>query len=258
MRFLLLIMLFLVCSFSYAQNHTNFSQVDVELDVGQSLPLSNNVSFDVEVSDPESLTKALRNWGNVRVNHVGDDSLTVSLTGQPLFLGKFREQYLANTFVIDIEENSVKDFVSTFKKGVNESVTVSGLTKFVNDYISEPTYVNGFNIASVVADQRSGDCTEYAVLSTALARSLGIPSRIVFGSVILEKKADVVVYGHAWSEVFIDGQWQILDAALYESEAIQHFYLPVGELDNEGPGFSLSMFSLVGRMPIKISELKSL
>jgi len=258
MRFFLLLISFSFCSFSQAQSQTNFSQVSIELDVGQSLPLSNKVSFDVQVADTEGLINVLNSWKNVTAQSIDNESLRVSLIGPPVFSNEFKEQYLANTFVVDIEEESIKEFVSVFNENVNKPLDLLELTKFVNSYISEPTYVNSFNIASVVADQRSGDCTEYAVLSTALARSLGIPSKVVFGSVILEGEDRVIAYGHAWSEVFIDEQWQILDAALYGAQAKQSFYFPVGELSNEGPGFSLSVFELVGRLPIKISRLKNL
>lgn len=54
-----------------------------------------------------------------------------------------------------------------------------------------------------------------------------------------------------------DGQWHIADAAMYQSPARQHFYLPTAALENEGPGYALSMARATALMPIKFANLKN-
>jgi hypothetical protein len=48
------------------------------------------------------------------------------------------------------------------------------------------------------------------MLAAAMVRAVGIPSRVAFGLVYdAENKG---FGGHLWTEVFLDGQWQPLDA----------------------------------------------
>ncbi len=65
--------------------------------------------------------------------------------------------------------------------------------------------------ASEVVRNRRGTCIAYAVLLASLERAVGLPSRVAMGYAY----ANGIWGGHAWSEVFIDGQWVALDAALY-------------------------------------------
>ena len=65
--------------------------------------------------------------------------------------------------------------------------------------------------ASEVVRNRRGTCIAYAVLLASLQRAAGLPSRVAMGY----GYANGIWGGHAWSEVFIDGQWVALDSALY-------------------------------------------
>jgi hypothetical protein len=66
----------------------------------------------------------------------------------------------------------------------------------------------GFASASQTMKEREGDCSEQAVLLTALARTVGIPARCVKGLVY----QDGSFYRHMWTEVWV-GRWQPLDPA---------------------------------------------
>jgi hypothetical protein len=61
-----------------------------------------------------------------------------------------------------------------------------------------------------------GDCSEAAVLTTALLRAAGVPSRVDLGFATL---GHGVFIGHAWSEAFVNGRWIGVDAALREFPA---------------------------------------
>jgi transglutaminase-like putative cysteine protease len=95
-----------------------------------------------------------------------------------------------------------------------ESLTEPGdqlaaLVNFVHDYLA---YEPGASAQPVLAllDNPVGDCTEFADLLTTLSRSLGIPSRTVFGLAYADRREPAFVY-HAWNEVRIDGIWQAVD-----------------------------------------------
>jgi hypothetical protein len=84
-----------------------------------------------------------------------------------------------------------------------------------------------------VFQNRRGTCTEYAVLLTTLARSVGIPSRFAMGYVY----ADRMFGGHAWVEVLIGDVWVPIDAALYTHGPADAARLKVTHTSfREGPG----------------------
>lgn len=60
-----------------------------------------------------------------------------------------------------------------------------------------------------VLKTRKGDCNEHTTLYVALARSIGLPAKIVVGLVYKEGS----FYYHAWPEVFV-GKWIAIDPTL--------------------------------------------
>ena len=97
----------------------------------------------------------------------------------------------------------------------------------------------------------SGDCTEHAVLLTALARANGIPARVVFGMLLIETDDAVHAYGHAWTEVHAEGRWQVLDATLPAEPGPEVWtrYVPIMPLVNEGPGYMMGVIELATVWP---------
>jgi Transglutaminase-like superfamily len=118
----------------------------------------------------------------------------------------------AATFVLDYDEPSMVELFETVE--VHER-TPEGLELFVSQFIEDKTYARGFDIASRVAQLKAGDCTEHAVLLSALLRAAKIPARVVFGVVIALGPDRGFAAGHAWVEYADKGEWRRLDAALY-------------------------------------------
>src|SRR5438876_1421371 len=104
--------------------------------------------------------------------------------------------------------------------------------------------------AREVLRTRVGDCNEHTVLYVAMARSLGIPSRIAVGLVYLHG----AFYYHAWPEVYLEGPpgrglWLPVDPTLNEFPAdTTHVRLARGGLDRQA-----AIIPLIGH--IKITTL---
>jgi transglutaminase-like putative cysteine protease len=81
------------------------------------------------------------------------------------------------------------------------------LARFVDGYISNKSYGEGFGTAVDVLRSHTGDCTEHAVLLAALLRAAKIPARVVVGLAY----ADGALVGHMWTEAYVNG-WETLDA----------------------------------------------
>ena len=91
---------------------------------------------------------------------------------------------------------------------------VRKIESFVNGYITEKDFSVGYASAIEVAASRQGDCTEHAVLTAAICRSVGIPARVVNGLVYVDEfLGESNVFGpHAWTEAYVGGKWIGLDA----------------------------------------------
>jgi transglutaminase superfamily protein len=82
------------------------------------------------------------------------------------------------------------------------------LERWVDDNVTNKNMDVAFASALEVCHNRSGDCSEHSVFLAALCRAAGIPARSVMGLEYLGG----IWGGHAWDEVWIDGEWYALDA----------------------------------------------
>lgn len=106
----------------------------------------------------------------------------------------------------------------------------------------------GIPSAKEVLKVGQGDCNEHTVLYTALARSLGLPTRMVAGIVYSESG-----YGgggflyHAWPEVWL-GEWVPVDPTFGQFPAdATHIKLVEGDLDKQ-----LALMRVVGNLEIDV------
>ena len=100
------------------------------------------------------------------------------------------------------------------------------LVEFVHEYIAYRPRGPQRTVLETIAE-RSGDCTEYANLLTALARSAGLPARTVMGLAYSERAAGAALAFHAWNEVSVDGAWRAVDPTWNQVRAdATHIPLP--------------------------------
>lgn len=107
----------------------------------------------------------------------------------------------------------------------------------------EPTA--SFPTALDVLENMKGDCNEHAVFYAALARSLGIPTKVAVGLVFM----DGAFYYHAWNEVYL-GAWVPVDATFGEFPAgALHLRLSEGDLSEQA-----QVLAVVGKIGLRILE----
>jgi transglutaminase-like putative cysteine protease len=93
---------------------------------------------------------------------------------------------------------------------------VESLVRFVHGYLDQDYSAEPLTVFDIL-NEREGDCTEFSLLFTTLARAAGIPARTVSG--LLYMGDDVQSFGgHSWNEVVLDGRWVPVDAAWNEVE----------------------------------------
>ncbi|HEY4589283.1 MAG TPA: transglutaminase-like domain-containing protein, partial [Thermoanaerobaculia bacterium] len=98
---------------------------------------------------------------------------------------------------------------------------------------------------------RRGTCVGYATLLTTLARSVGIPARVVMGYVYV----DGMFGGHAWVEVLVGDDWVPFDAAIVgpgSADAARFAFLATSLRDGAGEFSTGPALQMYGRIDVRI------
>ena len=67
---------------------------------------------------------------------------------------------------------------------------------------------------------------------------------IVLGLALVQTRNGYGAYGHAWTETLEGGHWRVADAALARAPDPVR-YLPLGVLEDEGPGYAMNVARLL-------------
>jgi hypothetical protein len=89
--------------------------------------------------------------------------------------------------------------------------------QLVEQWVNQHMKVQSFSVAmapaSKVAEDLTGDCTEYSMLAAAMCKAVGLPARTAIGLVYVDMQPPLLGF-HMWTEVFVRGQWVAIDATL--------------------------------------------
>lgn len=129
------------------------------------------------------------------------------------------KEFTSSNYFINWDNDGVKAHAAAATKGLPATATdwdkAAAVERWVNRNMKAFEFSQAMATADNVAKTLNGDCTEYAMLSAAMCRSVGVPSRTVLGLVYAPAKdgKPYLAY-HMWFEVFAEGQWLPLDATL--------------------------------------------
>jgi len=129
------------------------------------------------------------------------------------------KEFTASNYFLCWDDDRVKAHATAAVKGLpfgasdwDKAVAVE---KWVKANMKAFEFSQAMATADNVAKTLNGDCTEYAMLSAAMCRSLGVPSRTVLGLVYAPARdgKPFLAY-HMWFEAYAGEQWLPLDATL--------------------------------------------
>ncbi len=89
-------------------------------------------------------------------------------------------------------------------------VAAKAINGFVYKHIANKSLAKAFSTANEALESKEGDCTEHAVLFSALAKAVGIPTRLVTGLVYVGGGDGLFGY-HQWVEVWMGKGWVAMD-----------------------------------------------
>ncbi len=130
---------------------------------------------------------------------------------------------------------------------------VKRIEAFVAGYIENKNLSVGYATAAEVAASRQGDCTEFAVLTAAMCRAVGIPAQIVMGLAYVDEYSGLRdrFGGHAWVQAYIGNKWVGLDSAFKSTGRggydAGHIALAIGD---GAPEDFFNLVSTLGRFKI--------
>jgi Transglutaminase-like superfamily len=129
------------------------------------------------------------------------------------------DSHLESSHMIDHENPKVRELLRKALPGdtadLSDYQKASRLRAFVYNYIDEKDLSVGLASAGEAAQTAQGDCTEHAVLLTALLRAEGIPSRTVSGLLYVDEfLGESGVFGyHMWAQAWLEAGGKIREDA---------------------------------------------
>jgi len=171
---------------------------------------------------------------------VPDTSMALPIEGMDVFLEP--------TVAIQCDNRALVEKARAVLGEPKDAVEASRkLTSWVfNALEKEPTA--SFPTALDVLRHMKGDCNEHAVFFAALARAVGIPTKVAVGLVYMNG----AFYYHAWNEVYL-GEWVPVDATFGEFPAgAMRLKLSEGGIEQQ-----TRILGVVGKLGMRILELQN-
>ncbi len=179
--------------------------------------------------------------------HLSADVLTISLEkmpGRDAMPCRAATDSLAATPYIQADHPHIRELGREICAEAADSMSkVEALAAWVYENLEKRPEIMVPDALSTL-DRRRGDCNEHAALFAALARSMGIPARIVAGLTFSQG----AFYYHAWNEVCLDDSWLSLDTTINQIPAdLGHIAFVVGETKEQ-----IKIGALLGRLQIEV------
>ncbi len=129
--------------------------------------------------------------------------------------GKIKEEFLKSSYFLDSDNAKVREQAAQIVGDEKDAWRkAQRIEKWVHEHMKGNNEVN-FAPASRILSDPQGDCRQHAMLMAALCRAAGVPARTAVGLLYVDDpdRGPVLAF-HMWTEVWIKGQWLMLDAVL--------------------------------------------
>lgn len=181
------------------------------------LDIANEILNQILVQDSwQSRVKELDGTGTrwiFRARDVDDrlaGQLPLALNGADPFLG--------TTFYIQSDHPEIRETATRIAGNETNALRLfRKIAMWVFNNIKDKNYKTALATAVETLKKKEGDCTEHAMLTVALARAAGIPSRIAVG-LYYDRESASFTY-HMWVEALVaEGLWAAVDPAMGQIE----------------------------------------
>jgi len=170
-----------------------------------------------------------------------------------------KDEYRKSSFFLNSDDAEVKSLAAKAVGDENDPWRrAQGIEKWVHKNMTGTSAI-GFNTASQVAKDLKGDCRQHAMLTAAMCRAAGVPSRTALGLVYaLDPDRGPFLAFHMWTEVWIKGQWLGLDATLGQGH-VGAGHLKIVDAswhDVQTLAPMIPVIRVMGRIGVEVAEVK--
>jgi len=163
---------------------------------------------------------------------------------------RFHDDLRATPF-LQLDDPAIRRAAGDAIGGQNDAESAArALVGWVHRSLAKVPTISVPNATQVLVERR-GDCNEHAVLYAALARAVGIPTRIASGTVYMppDGAGAGAFYYHAWDEVWL-GDWVAVDPTFGQFPAdATHVKLVEG-----GPETYLALVGVIGQLRLEVED----
>ncbi|MGQ0749100.1 MAG: transglutaminase domain-containing protein [Betaproteobacteria bacterium] len=160
------------------------------------------------------------------------------------------EKYLGASLTVQSRDPGIRAAaLQAAPEGLPVTDRIAGLVAWLDSNI-EKVPVDVFSALDAF-QQKKAECQGHAYLYTAMARALGIPTRVVSGLAYSEQLQGFLF--HSWAESMVEGRWVAVDPTFGQPVAdATHIKL----LEGESLADLLPLIDWVGRVKIRVLALE--
>ena len=168
---------------------------------------------------------------------------SISLSAMPSDVQEFLE---SSIYIQSDDKNIMAKAKSIIGSEENSMKVALAICDWVNENMDKTPAIS-VPSAREILKVMSGDCNEHTYLFTALARSVGLPTKVTVG--IVYNKG--FFYYHAWPAVYV-GRWVEMDPTFGQHAVdVTHIKLLEGELQEQ-----MKLMGVIGRISIVVNSEK--
>jgi hypothetical protein len=180
------------------------------------------IVYRITVKDDDDPTTIFARDRRQKVENVHGNTFdlrvrAIRAPGEAESAGKAKDEFLKSSYFLDSGNERVREQAA---RSVGDEADpwrkAQRIERWVHEHMNGGTDVNFAPASQVLRDLR-GDCRQHAMLMAALCRAAGVPARTAVGLVYNDERdlGPALVF-HMWTEVWVKGQWLMLDAVLGE------------------------------------------
>ncbi len=175
--------------------------------------------YRIRIRDDDDPASSFAQDDRQQVKNVQGDTIDLYVRGSRGPTGQGEEgapgaEYLQSSYFINCDDTRVRQLarqaVGTEQDAWKKALRVE---RWVHEHMTTKNH-EALATADHVARTLEGDCSEYAMLTAAMCRAVGVPSRTAVGLIYADVKGNPAFAFHMWTEVWARGQWLPLDATL--------------------------------------------